>query len=91
MISSYFNLPFGGWAYCQFPSVTDGGSYLGKIKNGNDLLVWIGRFQFVVGRSRRWGRGSAAKPSGFDEIDSSGCPPTERLYRMLRSCSAHRG
>ena len=91
MISHYFNLPFGGWAHCQFPAVIDGGSYLGKIENGNDLLVWIGRFQFVVGRSKKWGRGSAAKPAGFEEIDSVGCPPTERLYRMHRSSLAYRG
>ncbi len=90
MISSFFNLPFGGWAYCQFPSVTNSNSYLGKIENGGDTLVWIGRFEFVIGRTKRKGRGAAAVPCGFDEIDSSGCPPTERLYRMLRTCSAHR-
>ena len=91
MISSYFNLPFGGWAHCQFPSVTNSGSYLGKIENGRDLLVWIGRFQIVLARSTKKGRGAGAVPCGFDEIDTSGCPPTERLYRTLRSALAYRG
>jgi hypothetical protein len=91
MISSYFNLPFGGWAYCQFPSVTDPGTYLGKIKNGRDLLIWFGRFEFVIGRSKRERRGAGAVSSISDEINSLGCPPTERLYRTLRSCSSHRG
>jgi hypothetical protein len=91
MISSYFRLPFGCWAYCQFPSITDGGSYIGKIDNGADLLVWIGRLQLVVARSKRKRRGADAVPSGFDGIDAVGCPPTERLYRTLRSASADRG
>lgn len=90
MISSYFNLPFGGWLHCQFPSATTSDSYFGKIENGRDLLVWIGGFQFVIARSTRKGRGAAAVPCGFEGIDT-GCPPTERLYRTLRSALAYRG
>ena len=90
MISSYFNLPFGCWAYCQFPSVTAGGSYIGKIENGADLLVWVGRLQLVVARSKSWKRSARVAPSGFDGIDAAGCPPTERLYRTLGSALAHR-
>jgi hypothetical protein len=54
-------------------------------------LVWIGRFQIVLARSTKKGRGAGAVPCGFDEIDTSGCPPTERLYRTLRSALAYRG
>lgn len=91
MISSYFNLPFGGWLHCQFPSATTSDSFLGMIENGRDLMVWIGRFQFVIARSTKKSRGAGGAPYGFDEIDTFGCPPTERLYRTLRSALAYRG
>jgi hypothetical protein len=91
MISSYFNLPFGGWAYCQFPSVTGTASYLGKIKNGRDLLVWFGRFEFVIGRSKNERRRAGPVSRDPDGTNSLGCPPTERLYRTLRDYSPYRG
>ena len=90
MISSFFNLPFGGWVYCQFPSVTSTNSYLGKIESGGDLLIWIGSCEFVIGRSKK-SREAAAVPGGFDDTNTTNCPPTERLYRMLRTCSAQHG
>ncbi len=53
MIRTFFRLPFGLWGFCEFPSTTGYGSFAGKIWNGRDLLVWVGRFELVFGRERR--------------------------------------
>jgi hypothetical protein len=50
MISSYINLPFGRWAYCQFPAIVEANSVCGKIKSGSDLLIWIGQLELVIAR-----------------------------------------
>ena len=53
LISSYINLPFGCWAYCQYPAVVEARTFQGKLKMGSDLLVWIGRLEVVFARDGR--------------------------------------
>lgn len=53
MIRTFFRLPFGHWGFCEFPSTTGNNTLFGKIRNGRDLLVWVGRLELVLGRERR--------------------------------------
>lgn len=52
MIRTFFSLPFGLWGFCEFPSTTSNDTVFGKIRNGGDLLVWMGRLELVLGRER---------------------------------------
>lgn len=59
MIRTFFRLPFGLWGFCEFPSTTANSTVFGKIRNGGDLLVWVGRLELVFGREhggRNWFR-----------------------------------
>ncbi len=53
MIRTFFRLPFGLWGFCEFPSTTANSRVFGKIRNGGDLLVWVGRLELVFGREHR--------------------------------------
>jgi len=53
MIRTFFHLPFGLWVFCEFPSTTGNNTLFGKIRNGGDLLVWVGRLELVFGREPR--------------------------------------
>lgn len=57
MIRSFFRLPFGLWGFCEFPATTGNCTFFGKIRNGRDLLVWVGRLELVFGRERRERKG----------------------------------
>ncbi len=61
MIRTFFRLPFGLWGFCEFPSLTANSTIIGKIRNGGDLLVWVGRLEFVFGREHR-GRNLSCLP-----------------------------
>ena len=53
LISSYINLPFGCWAYCQYPAIVEANSAFGTIKSGSDLLIWIGSLELIIARDSR--------------------------------------